>query len=156
LARNARTYEITFADGFKMRRTTTDPGRLLLTGHIFSAAAPVPPAVCAHPPCGPGPDDDFQKMDVTPLRGMSKTAPYFHNNSAATIEDVVIHYEEFFKRVNAINPASTPRTPGILTTGMLCSDPRCAGNTCSQDGLCRDRPNVPSERAALVAYLKTL
>ncbi len=35
------------------------------------------------------------------LRGISKTAPYFHNNSAATLEEMVDHYIEFFKRVEA-------------------------------------------------------
>ena len=32
LERNARTYEITLANGTKMRRTSSDPGRALLTG----------------------------------------------------------------------------------------------------------------------------
>ena len=158
IARNARTFEFTFADGFKLRRTTTDLGRALLSGFIFSAPAPVPPATCEHPPCGPGPADDFQKFDVAPLHGISQTAPYFHNNSAETLEDVVIHYEEFFKRASALNPPETaPLTPVILTTGISCDDPKCPADTlCSADNLCRDRPNVPSERAALVAYLKTL
>ena len=158
IARNARTFEFTFADGFKLRRTTTDLGRALLSGFVFSAPAPLPPETCAHPPCGPGPGDDFQKFDVAPLHGISQTAPYFHNNSALTLEDVVIHYEEFFKRVNAINPPETsPLTPAVLTTGISCDDPKCPADTlCSADNLCRDRPNVPSERAALVAYLETL
>jgi cytochrome c peroxidase len=64
--------------------------------------------------------------------------PYFHNNSAATLEDVVIHYEEFFKNVSALDPP--PGLPPVLTT----------------DNVNRDRPNVPSERAALVAYLMRL
>ena len=34
LARNERTYEISFADGYKMRRTTSDPGRALLSGFV--------------------------------------------------------------------------------------------------------------------------
>jgi cytochrome c peroxidase len=138
LARNARTYEISFADGFKLRRTSSDPGRALLSGFVFSAPPPAPGSVCAHPPCGPGPQDDWGKLDVAPLHGIGNTAPYFHNNSAATLEDLVIHYEEFFKRVSALNPP--PALPPILTT----------------DGVNRDRPNVPAERAALVAYLKTL
>lgn len=54
------------------------------------------------------------------------------------LEDLVIHYEEFFKRSNAVNPP--PAMPPLLTT----------------DGVHRDRPNVPAERAALVAYLQTL
>ena len=48
------------------------------------------------------------------LRGISKTAPYFHNNSAATLEEVVDHYIEFFKRVIVLvrrprgRPSSAP------------------------------------------------
>src|SRR5262249_13967786 len=76
IAGNARTFEFTFADGFKLRRTSTDLGRALLSGFIFSAPAPIPPATCEHPPCGGGPGDDFQKFDVAPLHGISQTAPY--------------------------------------------------------------------------------
>jgi cytochrome c peroxidase len=113
LAKNVRTYEITTTTPTgttKSRVTTSDPGRLLLSGNAADAGL----------------------FDIPPLRGLAHTAPYFHNNSAATIEDVVIHYEEFFKRVTAVNPLAP-----ILTT----------------DGVHQDRPNVPAERAALVAYL---
>ena len=34
LARNARTFEISLADGSKIRRTSSDPGRALLTGFV--------------------------------------------------------------------------------------------------------------------------
>ncbi len=66
LARNVRTYRITRVDGTFQFATTSDPGRLLLTGQ----------------------PTDLGVMDVTQLRGISKTAPYFHNNSAATLEEV--------------------------------------------------------------------
>jgi cytochrome c peroxidase len=45
-------------------------------------------------------------MDVTQLRGISKTAPYFHNNSAATLEEVLDHYDAFFRSVARRNPAA--------------------------------------------------
>ena len=77
LARNARTYRITRADGSFQFVTTSDPGRLLLTGQ---------PA-------------DLGVMDVTQLRGISKTAPYLHNNSAATLEEMLDHYDAFFLHV---------------------------------------------------------
>ncbi len=100
--------------------------------------------------------DDFQKFDIAPLHGISQTAPYFHNNSAETLEDVVIHYEEFFKFVNANNPPFTP-TAFILTIGIKCSDPRCpAGTLCGRDNLYCDRPNLPSDREALLAFLRAL
>jgi len=120
LARNARTYEITVGAA-KIRRTSSDPGRALLTGFVG----------------GPAPQDDWNKFDMPALRGISRTAPYFHNNSAATLEDVVEHYIEFFKRVevNAI-PGNPP--PPIAST----------------DGIHFDRRPTVDERAALVAYLK--
>ena len=125
LARNVRTYEITLPEQFgggKVRRTSSDPGRALLTGYVG----------------GPAPQDDWNKFDMPGLRGISDTAPYFHNNSAATLEAVVDHYIEFFKRVQANNP--NPPVPPIATT----------------DGVHFDRRPLPEERAALVAYLRKL
>ncbi|HTL44383.1 MAG TPA: hypothetical protein VL262_08570 [Vicinamibacterales bacterium] len=122
ISKNARTFEITLADGTKIRRTTDDPGRALLTGFVGGAATA----------------DDWNKFDVPGLRGISRTAPYFHNNSAATLEDVVNHYIEFFKRVRANAPPGT--VPPVAST----------------DGVHFDRPPTPAEMAALVAYLKVL
>lgn len=121
LVRNARTYEITLPTGAKIRRTSSDPGRALLTG--FAGVGP--PAF-----------DDWNKLDIPGLRGISRTAPYFHNNSADTLEDVVDHYTEFFKRVR-VNAA-----PGIVPPAL------------STDGVHFDRPPLPEERAALLAYLR--
>ena len=122
LSRNVRTYEITLSDGTRIRRTSSDPGRALLTGFVG----------------GPPARDDWNKFDVPGLRGISRTAPYFHNNSAATLEDVVDHYIEFFKRVRVIAP------PGPLPP------------VASTDGVNWDRQPRPEERAALLAYLRKL
>jgi hypothetical protein len=117
LARNARTYRITLANGSFQFVTTSDPGRLLLTGQ---------PA-------------DLGVMDITQLRGISKTAPYFHNNSAATLEEVVDHYEAIFRRAARLNPP--PNLPPII----------------SSNGLVVDRGFItPDERVALLAYLRKL
>ena len=117
LARNARTYRITLANGTIQTVTTSDPGRLLLTGQ---------PA-------------DLGVMDVTQLRGIGRTAPYFHNNSAATLEEVLDHYDACFRRVARLNPP--PNLPPIL----------------SSDGLVVDRGFVTAEeRPALLAYLRKL
>ena len=117
LARNARTYRITLANGTFQFVTTSDPGRLLLTGQ---------PA-------------DLGVMDITQLRGISNTAPYFHNNSAATLEEVVDHYIALFRRAARLNPP--PNLPPIL----------------SSNGLVVDRGFInPDERAALLAYLRKL
>lgn len=117
LARNARRYRITLANGTFQFVTTSDPGRLLLTGQ---------PA-------------DLGVMDITQLRGISRTAPYFHNNSAATLEEVIDHYAAFFARVARLNPA--PNLPPIL----------------SSNGLVVDRGFINAdEREALLAYLRKL
>jgi cytochrome c peroxidase len=130
LARNVRTYEITLPQGVTspngsstIRRASSDPGRALLTGFAT---------------LGPPAADDWNKFDVPSLRGISKTAPYFHNNSAITLEEVVDHYTAFFKRVQA-NVVGTKLPPAIST-----------------DGVKADRPPVPEEIPALLAYLRKL
>lgn len=123
LARNARTYEITLSNGSVVRRTSSDPGRALLTG--FASTTPA--------------TDDWNKLDVPGLHGIARSAPYFHNNSVDTLEDLLAHYREFFKRVQALNPPGTAWPP-ILST----------------DGVTIDRPFQADEEAALLAYLRTL
>ncbi len=125
LLRNARTYEITQPNGTKIRRTSSDPGRALTTGVAGFGL--------------PAPQDDWNKFDTTGLRGIRNTAPYFHNNSADTLEEVVDHYIEFFKRVKA-NTAPGAPIPPIATT----------------DGINFDRQPLPEERPALLAYLRKL
>lgn len=53
---------------------TTDPGRALITGRCT----------------------DIGRFKVPSLRGLATRAPYFHDGSAATLEDVVDHYERRF------------------------------------------------------------
>jgi cytochrome c peroxidase len=122
LARNARTYEITTSTGAVQRRVSSDPGRALLTGFV----GPVPIL------------DDWNKFDVPGLRGISKTPPYFHNNSADTLEEVVDHYVEFFKVVKIVAPPGP--APAVAST----------------DGVNFNRTPAPEERPALLAYLRKL
>ena len=42
----------------------------------------------------------FNRFDVPQLRGINKTAPYFHDHRATTLEDVVRHYQSFFAFIN--------------------------------------------------------
>jgi len=61
-----------------------DPGRALITG--------VPPAQ----------DPTLEHVNafkISPLRGIRRTAPYFHDNSAKTLEAVAAHYALFFQIV---------------------------------------------------------
>lgn len=54
--------------------TSPDPGRALTTGDF----------------------DEVNVFKTSPLRGIRLTAPYFHDNSAKTLEDVAAHYARFF------------------------------------------------------------
>jgi cytochrome c peroxidase len=134
---NVRTYEITnsgIAPGGTpcggaapqpacvTRVTTSDPGRMLLTGFPT--------------PAGPG---DISHFDSPNLRGISRTAPYFHNNTAATLEEVIEHYKQFYKRV----AIQAPQAP-LLTTQPGVTPPVI------------DRPFTDAEVPALLAYLRKL
>ena len=134
---NVRTYEITNSGAppsgtacgggatqpaCVTRVTTSDPGRLLLTGYPVAG--------------GPG---DIQHMDIPNLRGISRTAPYFMNNTAATLEEVLEHYKQFFKRVEIQNAAAP-----LLTTKPGVTPPVI------------DRPFTDAEVPALLAYLRKL
>jgi cytochrome c peroxidase len=134
--KNVRTYEITnsgvapsgFACGAASqpacvtRLTTTDPGRLLLTGYPLA-----------------GGQGDIQAMDIPSLRGIGRSAPYFHNNTAATLEEMLEHYKQFFKRVQIQAPAAP-----LLTTQPGVTPPVI------------DRPFSDAEVPALLAYLRKL
>jgi cytochrome c peroxidase len=121
LARNTRFYRVTQANGVPIVLPSSDPGRALLTGFVL----------------GPSPFDDWNKFDVPTVRGISRTAPYFHNNSAATLEEVVDHYIELFKFIKANTPPGVP--PPLVA---------------STDGVNFDRQPTAEERAALLAYLR--
>jgi len=132
LARNIRIYEITRPNGQVTRRPTSDPGRSLLTGFASLGAGP--------PPLVPPPQDDWQALDVPQVRNIRNTAPYFHNNSAATLDDVLDHYEELFKFIAATAPPPPAPRPPVIST----------------DGVNNDRPFTALERPALMAYLLKL
>jgi cytochrome c peroxidase len=70
--------------------TSPDPGRALITGRADDFF-----------PFPPGAFDHLNAFKISPLRGIAKTAPYFHDNSAKTLEAVAAHYREFFLIVTA-------------------------------------------------------
>lgn len=61
-----------------------DPGRALITGSLDNATL-----------------ENINAFKISPLRGIRLTAPYFHDNSARTLEDVAAHYARFFDFVTA-------------------------------------------------------
>jgi len=91
LERNVRAYELTLADGTKQRIVTSDPGRLLLSGDAVDTESL---------------DHSHGVFDIPQLHGIARTAPYFHNNSAATLEDVLTFYQAFLARRAVLVPTS--------------------------------------------------
>jgi cytochrome c peroxidase len=75
-----RLWAVTPPDGKEIVRPSTDPGKMLITGN---------PA-------------DFNAFEFNQLRGISKTAPYFHDNSSKTLEDVGRHYQGFFAALSTL------------------------------------------------------
>jgi len=78
-----------------------DPGRALITGII----------------------DDLQLANlnafkISPLRGIRVTAPYFHDNSAKTLEDVAKHYALFFNVVTGGAIVLTPQDQADMVAYM--------------------------------------
>ena len=67
-------------DGTQTVVWSPDPGRALITGRIDQ----------------PGPASDLNSFKIASLWGVKNTAPYFHDNSAKTLEDVAAHYARFF------------------------------------------------------------
>ena len=83
--------------------SSPDPGRALITGRADDFF-----------PFPPGSFDHLNAFKISPLRGIRKTAPYFHDNSAKTLEDVAEHYRQFFLIVS--DPDGPVREPLIVLT----------------------------------------
>ena len=70
---------------------STDPGRAAITGNPY----------------------DFEAFDIPTLRGIGKTAPYWHNNISATLEAVVELYSDHLlaKYPNLVQPGDKEEDP---------------------------------------------
>jgi len=91
------------ADG-NLEVSSPDPGRALITGRADDFF-----------PFPPGSFDHLNAFKIPQLRGIRHTAPYFHDNSAKTLEEVVEHYRKFFLIVSdADGPGPAP--PLIVLT----------------------------------------
>jgi cytochrome c peroxidase len=93
----ARTFQFQNPDGSLTIVTSPDPGRALITGRT-----------------------DFESLNafkISPLWGVSQTAPYFHDNSAKTLEDVMRHYQAYF--ANPTTPSAFGPNPITLEQGDM-------------------------------------
>jgi Di-haem cytochrome c peroxidase len=78
-----REFAFRNADGSTTTVTSPDPGRALITGNAQDA-------------------ESLNAFKIPPLWGVARTAPYFHDNSAKTLDDVARHYAMFFAAVSPI------------------------------------------------------
>ena len=75
------------------------------------------------------------RRGTTGKSGISRTEPHFHNNSVATLEEMLDHYDAFFRRAeDNFVPGPGAVVPPIATT----------------DGVNFDRRPTPGERASLL------
>ena len=91
-------YVFTNQDGSKTHLVSPDPGRALITG------------------VAPKDDPTFANVNAfkTPsLWGAPTTAPYFHDNSAKTLDDVAAHYNLFFSLTS--DPDGPGPVPPLLS-----------------------------------------
>ncbi|MET0386948.1 MAG: cytochrome c peroxidase [Polyangiales bacterium] len=95
---------------------TTDPGRALITGSPY----------------------DFEAFDIPTLRGISRTAPYWHNNISETLEDVVELYSDHL----------LSKFPSLTLPGD--KEPDLDGDVGPPEAL------TAAQKRDLVAYLKRL
>jgi cytochrome c peroxidase len=87
-----RPYLVTNPDGSTFVSVSSDPGRAMVTGDFRGF-----------------PFGDLGEFKIPTLWNVRHTAPYFHNNGAKTLEDVVRHYQAFFAiAVPVVFPGADP------------------------------------------------
>jgi cytochrome c peroxidase len=88
------TFSFRNTDGTFTEIASPDPGRALITGNALDPQS-------------------LNAFKIPTLWGVARTAPYFHDNSAKTLEDVMRHYQAFFATIS--DPAVDGDDPIILT-----------------------------------------
>ena len=91
---NANTLE-------EVHLVSPDPGRALITGSLDNSTL-----------------QNVNAFKISPLRGVSRTAPYFHDNSAQRLEDVAAHYADFFAVVTQGLIVLTPQDQADMVAYM--------------------------------------
>jgi cytochrome c peroxidase len=89
-------FTVALPNGTSVVLVSSDPGTVLTD---INALATV------------GGNQVFNRFDVPQLRGINKTAPYFHDHRAKTLEDVVKHYQQFFFFINVVRGFPLPQIP---------------------------------------------
>ena len=91
-----RRFTIELPNGSRVRLESSDPGTVLTDVRAVETV---------------GGNQVFNRFDVPQLRGINRTAPYFHDHRAKTIEDVVVHYQSFFRFIREVRGFPLPLIP---------------------------------------------
>jgi cytochrome c peroxidase len=87
-----RAYMVTNSDGTTFTEISSDPGRAMQTGDFRGF------------PLG-----NLGQFKIPSLWNVKHSSPYFHNNGAKTLEDVIRHYRTFFMiAVPVVFPRAEP------------------------------------------------
>lgn len=89
-------FTIDLPNGGTVELSSSDPGTVLTDVHALETV---------------GGNQVFNRFDIPQLRGIDATAPYFHDHRAATLEDVVHHYQRFFAFINEVRGFPLPKIP---------------------------------------------
>jgi cytochrome c peroxidase len=89
-------FTVALPTGGTVELLSSDPGTVLTDIHALETV---------------GGNQVFNRFDIPQLRGINQTAPYFHDHRAATLEDVVRHYQRFFAFINEVRGFPLPKIP---------------------------------------------
>jgi cytochrome c peroxidase len=89
----------------EVRLVSPDPGRALITGIVNDPTL-----------------EHVNAFKISPLRGIRHTAPYFHDNSAKTLEEVAAHYTNFFRIASGGLILLTPQDEADIVAFMRLLD----------------------------------
>ena len=86
-------FAVTLPNGTTVALESSDPGTVLTDVRALETV---------------GGNQVFNRFDIPQLRGINRTAPYFHDHRAQTLEDVVKHYQAFFFFINVVRGFPLP------------------------------------------------
>jgi cytochrome c peroxidase len=86
-------FDVDLPNGTTVVLESSDPGTVLIDARSLETVAG---------------NQVFNRFDIPQLRGINKTAPYFHDHRARTLEDVVKHYQSFFLFINGVRGLPLP------------------------------------------------
>lgn len=86
-------FDVDLPDGRTIVLESSDPGTVLTEASALEMVAG---------------NQVFNRFDVPQLRGINRTAPYFHDHRAKTLEDVVRHYQAFSSFIHRVRALPLP------------------------------------------------